>query len=327
MRHSTVHYRGSSSGLVYNSYIPKVNPVAVGRCPAVVWAMSRGAFGVYFDSWPLTFLHAMSYGRGNEQARLNLRCWAFWKTHGVTSPSPNSLLVSASCLRLFPFTFKCLVALVGVLRLTLSTFVSPFFSVHFSPSACAFVFLLSPFTSLLFCSSIYRIRLLFWLSLSILPQLIDICLRFVPNYLPIGSLSFACLLWAGSEDFGSHPSVSQILPCWSPRCCLALGGWHGGFLHISALIYCCCHNHLSFYSHFFTCCYLPLGVFTTHDSTVTFYCWRILFGVQAGGILGSLRFTCRALCRQWLQRCLNRSRVMSAWPFVRCLLIVGARFY
>lgn len=93
MRHSTVHYRGSSSGLVYNSYIPKVNPVAVGRCPAVVWAMSRGAFGVYFDSWPLTFLHAMSYGRGNEQARLNLRCWAFWKTHGVTSPSPNSLLV------------------------------------------------------------------------------------------------------------------------------------------------------------------------------------------------------------------------------------------
>ena len=186
MRHSTVHYRGSSSGLVYNSYIPKVNPVAVGRCPAVVWAMSRGAFGVYFDSWPLTFLHAMSYGRGNEQARLNLRCWAFWKTHGVTSPSPNSLLVSASCLRLFPFTFKCLVALVGVLRLTLSTFVSPFFSVHFSPSACAFVFLLSPFTSLLFCSSIYRIRLLFWLSLSILPQLIDICLRFVPNYLPIG---------------------------------------------------------------------------------------------------------------------------------------------
>ena len=40
------------------------------------------------------------------------------------------------------------------------------------------------------------------------PSPLDICVPSVPSCLPTGPSSyFACLLWAGSEDFGSHPFV------------------------------------------------------------------------------------------------------------------------
>ena len=44
----------------------------------------------------------------------------------------------------------------------------------------------------------------------------------VLGYLPTAAapLSFACLLWDESKDFGSHPFVSPLLPCL----CLSLGG-------------------------------------------------------------------------------------------------------
>lgn len=56
------------------------------------------------------------------------------------------------------------------------------------------------------------------------PSLIDICPQCPPIVLgrrPTGPFAFACLLWAGSEDFGSHPFVP-------PTCILVVAcGWAG----------------------------------------------------------------------------------------------------
>ena len=112
-------------------------------------------------------------GAISRQARLNLRCWPFWRTGGATSSSPNSLLlefsmqplcrplvlvaVSASCLRLYPVSFHFQVSpRVGVLCLPLATFVFlclPFFSVLLSLVPVPLSFFCLPLPPSLFCCS------------------------------------------------------------------------------------------------------------------------------------------------------------------------------
>lgn len=60
-------------------------------------------------------------------------------------------------------------------------------------------------------------------------------------------------LWAGSENFGAHPFVSQVCPHLSLRC------W---------LLCVCCLNYLFLHCHFLSYCYLSLGVLITHGNRV-----------------------------------------------------------
>ena len=95
---------------------------------------------------------------------------------------------------------------------------------------------------------------------------------------PTGHLSLACLLWAGSEDFGSHPFnhlSSWFSRCSSPRCCLALGGLG---LKILALTYLWPVPRILFLS--------LVYLFVLHYNNAKILSWYILFGLDAGVLYG-----------------------------------------